>query len=236
MRVARDWLHESPPAPAGALVIADEQTGGRGRLGRAWLTPPGTAIALSLILRGEKSSQHLTLCAGVAVAEVLESYAPGHISLKWANDVLLAGKKVCGILAEGVWEGDRLVASILGLGINIAIPAEVLAGRDFSAANLADYSPSPIDRAQLINHLVQRIEYWLHHPGAWAEWRRRLVTLGQQVTVYAPGRALVGLAEEVDAEGALLLRLADGRLERLWAADVSLTAPVDSEGGTEQDQ
>lgn len=239
MQAALDWLNEQPDLPSGAVVIADEQTQGRGRLARHWLTPAGTAIAMSLILRGELPLQHCTMLGTVAVADVVDEYVPHEVGLRWSNDVMIGGKKVSGVLAEAIWEGDRLLAIILGIGVNVAV--------DFSGTVLESYATSvmnhttrPLDRTELIAAILRRIEFWLaswrahHHnpqqPAApsplFLEWRRRLITLGQAVTVYSGQTAVEGIAVEVDGDGALLVETAEGERRRFLAADVSLSPPV----------
>jgi BirA family biotin operon repressor/biotin-[acetyl-CoA-carboxylase] ligase len=234
MQDARQWLADG--AADGAVVITDEQRAGKGRLGRGWLTPPGTAIAMTVILRD--GPPETSMLGGLAVAEGLGGYAPDAVSLKWPNDVLIAGKKVCGVLAEAVREGDQLQATILGMGVNIAVD---FTGSELesSATSLRDHATQAIDRAALIASILGRIDHWRaqirEHQSAqfggltpspvMLAWKKRLDTLGKVITIYNEGRALSGLAEDVDGDGALLLRTDDGTLHRLLAGDVSLSPP-----------
>jgi BirA family biotin operon repressor/biotin-[acetyl-CoA-carboxylase] ligase len=155
MQDARQWLADG--AADGAVVITDEQRAGKGRLGRGWLTPPGTAIAMTVILRD--GPPETSMLGGLAVAEGLGGYAPDAVSLKWPNDVLIAGKKVCGVLAEAVREGDQLQATILGMGVNIAVD---FTGSELesSATSLRDHATQAIDRAALIASILGRIDHW----------------------------------------------------------------------------
>ena len=135
--LARDWALADPDLPAGALVIAEEQTAGRGRQRRKWHTPPGQALALSMILRPTLVPEQLprvTMLGGVAVAATLSPLLGDALALKWPNDVLIHGRKVCGILSEAIWEGDRLGPVVIGIGLNVRV--------DFSRTDLAGQATS----------------------------------------------------------------------------------------------
>lgn len=225
-QAATDWLAEQPDLSSGAVVIANEQSAGRGRLGRGWLTPPGTAIAMTVLLRDLPSPARATMLGAVAVAESLEPFAP--VTLKWANDVQVAGKKLCGILAEALWQGDEAPVIILGIGINLTVDfrGTPLAAQ---ALSLADVSSQPIDRVALIGAILDRLTHWTAAgTGPYADlplyhaWKRRLHTLGQAVTVYTPQETLQGRALDVDEQGALLVTLDSGETRRFMAGDVSL--------------
>lgn len=217
---ATRWFTELPLIASGAVVVADEQTAGRGRYDRQWLTPPGSAIAMSVILRTKRPTQNVTMIGSVAVAEVLESLVSGRVGIKWPNDVLIEGKKVCGILAEAVWQQQKLAAVVLGIGINLRV--------DFSGVelpyiptNLNDHLPAPIPRAQLIRAILDKIDVWMEQPAdaLHLAWKTRLVTLHQQVTME---RGVTGEAVDVDKDGALLVQTADGKIERFLAGDVNM--------------
>lgn len=217
---ARQWLHDD--APDGAVVIADEQIAGRGRLGRTWITPPGAALALSIILR--PSPDHLsqiTLLGAVAVAITVETFGvqPG---IKWPNDVRLNGLKFCGILPEAVWDGSTLRGVILGIGVNVRV--------DFSLTEVATTATSlepalgqPIDRAILARSILEQIDDWWPHlgtPALFQAWQTRLDMLGQNVTVQTFDGSIQGRAEAVNAQGALLVRQDDGTVQPILAGDV----------------
>src|SRR5579871_4891908 len=107
--IAHDWALTG--APSGSVVLTEEQLTGRGRFGRGWSAPPGMALLMSVILRPRIAGNRLarlTMVGAVAVGEVLEGIAPGQVSLKWPNDVWLAGRKVAGVLPEAIWQGDAL--------------------------------------------------------------------------------------------------------------------------------
>jgi BirA family biotin operon repressor/biotin-[acetyl-CoA-carboxylase] ligase len=215
-------------APDGALVIADEQTAGRGRHGRVWQAAPGSALLMSIVLRPAIPAEMLprtTLMAAVAVAEALAALGtqPG---IKWPNDVLIGGRKVAGILAEATWEGDRLAAVVLGIGVNVrrdALPEEMATA--FGATTLQDALARPVARGDVLAALVAGLDRWrgqLGDPALLAAWRDYSITLGRAVTVTAGATVLRGVAEDIDASGALLLRQEGGRLQRLLAGEVTL--------------
>ena len=148
--------------PEGATVVAEEQTEGRGRLGRAWVAPPGTSLLVSVVLRPPMATDAVWLtvaAAGVALAGAVDEVAPGAApaGLKWPNDLELHGGKAAGLLAEAQLEGDRLAAVLLGMGVNVGqgagdFPAEV-AGRATSVSLAAG---APVDRGRLLAAWARR--------------------------------------------------------------------------------
>jgi BirA family biotin operon repressor/biotin-[acetyl-CoA-carboxylase] ligase len=146
-----------PEAPEGALVAADEQTAGRGRLGRRWLAPAGTSLLCSLQLRPSVASEWLPELTGVAsraCADAIAALTKLEPELKFPNDVLVAGRKVAGILAEA--REERVV---LGLGVNVNVPAEELPQEvDRPATSLLVETGRELDRAELLAELLERLE------------------------------------------------------------------------------
>ena len=146
-----------PEAPEGALVAADEQTAGRGRLGRRWLAPPGTSLLCSLQLRPTVTSERLPELTGVAsraCADAIAALIGLEPELKFPNDVLVGGRKLAGILAEA--REDRVV---LGIGVNVNVPAEELPQEvDRPAASLLVETGREVDRAELLAELLEQLE------------------------------------------------------------------------------
>ncbi|MCC7448536.1 MAG: biotin--[acetyl-CoA-carboxylase] ligase [Anaerolineae bacterium] len=226
--LARDWALSG--ARSGSIVVAEEQTQGRGRFGRVWNAPAGATLLFSVILRPDTAAARLSrvvMVGAVAAADALTELIPGlpdAVNLKWPNDVLLTGRKVAGILPEAIWQGEQLVAVILGIGLNISV--------DFTGTPLADRAISietvtqqPVDRAVLLGKLLQGIDGWsalLDDPSLVARWRARLSTVGQCVTVTAADHQMIGLATDVDDDGALLVRTDDGTIHRVIAGEVTL--------------
>lgn len=220
-------------AAEGTLITTDHQTAGRGRVGRVWKALPNQQLALSLILRPTFPPHYLVMASALAVAESIEAItaiSPGApdapdatrageegappVAIKWPNDVLVGGRKVCGILIE-VSGG----VAVLGMGVNVNGALEddpELAAR---ATTLEQAFGRPLSREALLTEIARRLaaRYTaLTLGGAEAQaalraaWRARLITLGRRATVRQRDHTLEGLAEDVDGDGALLLRLDSG--------------------------
>jgi BirA family transcriptional regulator, biotin operon repressor / biotin---[acetyl-CoA-carboxylase] ligase len=220
---ASAWLLAG--APAGAVVIADEQTAGRGRLDRDWVTPPASAIAVSVVLKPRPEHLNWVGLAGAhCVAEALSAVGVDAVSIKWPNDVLIAGRKVAGILPQAHWQGDALQGVVLGIGINVrgALPESLAAHATVVEAHLPDVART-IDRAALIGTLLSLVDLWTGPlAGELAiAWRHRSATLGKTISVrLADGSTITGFARDVDQTGALLLETPDGNRQRILAGDV----------------
>jgi BirA family transcriptional regulator, biotin operon repressor / biotin---[acetyl-CoA-carboxylase] ligase len=228
--MARDWQLVDPNLPSGSVVIADEQTAGRGRSARKWHCPAGQAIAMSVIVRPQLNPDELhrvTMMAGVTLAEVLSQILPAEkrstLTLKWPNDVLIDGKKVCGILSEAVWFGNELDAVILGIGVNVRVDFADTPYIDI-ATSLEDHSSRYIPRAMLIRDILDRLDYWEMKVNShllvdtWREW---LSTLGQTIAFETAHTGIIeGLAKDVDSTGALLLEDTNRKVHRLMVGDV----------------
>jgi BirA family biotin operon repressor/biotin-[acetyl-CoA-carboxylase] ligase len=213
--------------PAGLMVITDEQTSGRGRIGRSWKSLPGKQLEFSLLLKPEFPPHFLVMASAVAVAYAIEEVAAIPAGIKWPNDVLVDnGYKVSGILTETT--SDFVV---LGIGVNVngsLADDPVLAP---VATTLAAASGRPLSREALAISLLRRLDLSLadlssHGATAtsatWTAWRSRLLGMGRRITVTQAGVTRSGIAEDVDAGGSLLLRLPDGRQETVNWGDVSL--------------
>ncbi len=240
-----DLAHAAARAGAaeGLVILADEQTAGRGRLDRRWWAPPGMALLFSLLLRPDLPVTHagqLTMCLGLAAAEAGESVTGLRIGLKWPNDLVHAGRKLGGMLAEVELDGERIRYAVLGLGLNVnmdfAVPAESAAGaampaelRD-QAVSLAMLLGHPVDRANLLAALFASFE--THYDRLLAgqsphtAWAARLDTLGQRVRVTLPDGACIGIATGVTPEGGLILAADDGAERTIWAGDVTAVRPT----------
>ena len=217
-------------APEGLLVIAEEQTAGRGRTGRTWITPLGQALAISLVLRPSllpvEQGTQLTMLAGLAVCQAVEQVTGLHPQLKWPNDVLLSGKKVAGLLVETALRGDQLDYAVLGLGLNVnfAPPPEAV---DFPATSLQAEAHAELDRLPLLHAILERLEALYPQVGAsdqalYQAWSARLAMVGEPIVVRTAEGDQSGVLEGVTPEGALLLKQADGQTLKLLAGDVRL--------------
>ena len=213
-------------APAGLVVTSDEQHAGRGRRGRTWTAARGTALLFSVLLRPEMPPGELTgltLLAGVAVAEALREL--GVIAtLKWPNDVYIAGKKVCGILADLSGELDYTSYVILGIGVNVWDHPH---GGEYSSTSLAAQGVGQ-NRAKVLAAILAALEVNidLFRTGNQArcleKWRQFSATLGKMVTVRGVSETYTGLARDINAEGALVVVLEDGQEKVLTAGDVTI--------------
>ena len=201
-----DVAHElgESGAEAGTLIIADAQTAGRGRLGRGWSSEPGAGVWLTLLERPrtDESLGVLALRIALALAPVLDRFAPAPIRLKWPNDVFVDDKKLAGVLVEARWHGARLDWLALGVGINVRAP------RAFDGASL---SPAA-DRLAVLEAVIPALRSAVQTSGQLTEqelveFQLRDLALGQRITSPAAG-VVAGLR----ADGALLVDSADGRV------------------------
>ncbi len=228
-----DLAHEQARggAPDGLLVVADEQTGGRGRLGRTWWAPPGTCLLMSLVLRPAlplTRSGQLTMCLGLGAVEGIAAQTGAAAALKWPNDLLLRGRKLGGMLTELDTVGGQLNYAVLGLGLNVNVSfdqplaPEALAE---TATSLMTSTGNEIDRLALLAAILQRTEYWydrtLRGDSPHEAWARRLDTLNQRVAVSLVEGRMEGVATGVTPEGGLLVRDDDGTTHTVWSGDVT---------------
>jgi BirA family biotin operon repressor/biotin-[acetyl-CoA-carboxylase] ligase len=220
-------------APDGTVVIADEQTAGRGRLGRGWVSRPGLNLYMSVLLRPPivpAVAPQLALVAGLAVAEALEDEGL-EPTIKWPNDVLLGGRKVCGVLTELEAETDRVDFVVVGIGVNLNSELE-----DFPpelrerATSVLITSGRRVDRALFAAALLGKLErcYERFRSDGFAAlaegWAKRSALAGRDITVDGAGGMVSGAYAGIDSEGALLLKEsgADGRIRRVLAGDVTI--------------
>jgi len=213
----------------GTIVVAETQSEGRGRMGREWASPQG-GIYFSAVLRPQiqpTEALRLPLTAGVAVARAIRRNTDLNIRLKWPNDVMLNGKKTGGILTEMGAETDRLDWVVIGIGLNVntacgALPAEV----EGIATSLAAELGESIPRVDLLRDILVELESLYNDllgsgfESIRAEWKALSDTIGAHVAVTLPAGRAEGLALDIDADGALLLRVEDGTIERVIAGMV----------------
>jgi len=210
-------------AGEGLWLRADRQTGGRGRQGRVWQSPPGNFYGSTLVrLRGsDPAAATLALVAAVALEEAVRIYAPGaDVAIKWPNDLLLGEAKLAGILLE---RADDAV--VVGIGVNLAHHP---AGLDRPVTSLAQHGPAP-DPAEFAPTLADAFARWLSR---WRgeglavirdAWTARAHPAGTALAASLPdGERVEGIFERLDADGALILRLADGRVRAIHAGDIFL--------------
>jgi BirA family biotin operon repressor/biotin-[acetyl-CoA-carboxylase] ligase len=237
--LAAHWAESG--APDLSLVVAGEQTAGRGRLGRRWITPPGAALAFSLVLKDNRQTDTLrytalgALAACDALNVVFSPMSPALI--KWPNDVIAmqrlrpaaAGKagKLAGVLAEAHWQGETLTAVVLGIGINVA-PSSVPPDEqlNYPATCVEAVLERPVDRWELLHAVLEKLLYWRRRLGASEfvmAWGSRLAFRGEWVLVSFEGQPpLEGQVLGLTAEGRLRLRDRQGELHELHGGELNV--------------
>lgn len=217
--------------PSGVVCLAEQQTSGRGRQGRNWLTPFGASLAFSLLWRFSvppPALSGLSLAAGIAVVRVLRDLGADGVGLKWPNDVLCQGRKLGGILLEsgGVADAFHVVA---GIGLNVALPRLATTVIDQPWIDLLEIlEEAPISRNRLAARLVSELIgiFIRFQEGGFAdlisEWARFDQVVGRQVRLQLPNAVVAGIARGVDATGALLLETPDGRITPYLGGEISL--------------
>ncbi len=225
-------------AEHGEVVVAEGQTAGRGRRGRAWASPARKNLYFSVILRPDlppARAPELTLVASVALCDALRQ-AGVRAGIKWPNDLLASGRKIAGILTELAAEPDGVHWVVLGAGVNVnARPEDFPAELREEATSVLIERGQAAPRALFAAACLTALEDWLDRHGERGfgaireAWRERSVTLGRAVAVQVEGRVVRGTAEDLDETGALLVRTEDG-LERVTSGDVKLLRPAGSGG------
>ena len=219
-------------APEGLALIAAEQKQGRGRMGRGFYSPKDSGLYLSLLLRPTAPAMEavaLTACAAVAVCEAIEELSGRETQIKWVNDVLVDGKKVCGILSEASLdcENGHLAYAVVGVGINIAepkggFPPEL---REIAGAAFGEERP-PALRCRLAARLLDKLMDYCARPGdeaLYEAYLRRSTVLGKDINLLSPdGVPAPAFALAIERDYGLLVRLADGSLRKLRAGEVSV--------------
>lgn len=209
-------------ANEGLVILAEEQTAGRGRLGRKWSAPPGTAILLSIVLfppREIAQPEALVCLSSVAVVDALREWGISPVEIKWPNDLYIDGKKVGGILVE------RGAGTVIGIGLNVhTIPQ--IEDHVPPATRLVDHAAQFLDRSQLVHTLLTRLDKRYAEAcrdgigGTVAEWRQRAAFLGECVEIEVRGRPLSGTLLEIDPLTSLTLRTSTGVVDRFPIQDV----------------
>jgi len=244
---ASTWVAQD--APDLALVIAEEQTAGRGRQGRIWTTVPGASLAFSLVIYPTEKSAHilprLTALGALAVRDTLQKYYGLHSQIKWPNDVVVNRRKLAGVLAEAQWIGDQLGALVLGIGINIAAASIGTALREdglrFPATYIESILERPVDRLELLHNVLAEVLRWrtrLASPEFLQEWEASLAFRGERVQIITgqsvgkdglppgleghPPTVVEGMILGLAHDGSLRLRTQSGEVVTVRAGEVRL--------------
>jgi BirA family transcriptional regulator, biotin operon repressor / biotin---[acetyl-CoA-carboxylase] ligase len=214
----------------GLVLVAEHQTAGRGRLGREWVTTPGSSLTVSFLLVPEVAAERwswLPLLTGIATAQAVRRTTGVEVALKWPNDVLVGGRKVGGILLERVSNDRGRDGAVVGIGLNLSQSRDELPVPE--ATSLALESSGSVDRTELLAALLGELESaydgWVGGGDVRARYLELCSTPGQQVRVAVPGGEVVGEAVDIDEGGRLVVRTADGNEERLAVGDVVHVRP-----------
>ena len=220
----------SQGAPEGTVIIAEMQTGGKGRLGRTWISPRGN-LYLSVILRPQIPTHKaplITLVGAVAVASAIRKLCSVQAEIKWPNDILISGKKVAGLLTEMSAEPDRIRHIALGIGVDVNMDLQELPlDVRLNATSLAIQAGAVIDRNLLVRQIFRDLEHWYRiflasEREVLKEWEQLNVTISRRVQVSGMGEVFEGLAQGIDSEGRLKVALDDGTIRTVAAGDVTI--------------
>lgn len=217
-------------APNGTLVVAESQTGGKGRLGRAWVSPPGEGIWMTLLLRPDIAPHEvtlITLVVGLAICRAVRAYTGCDARIKWPNDVIIGGRKICGILTELAAETDRINYVVVGAGTNVnmeAFPAELAA----KATSLRIETGAPLRRAPLVRAILAELETWYDRlitetsADLIAPYKELCVSLNRRVCVLREGREIWGTAVDISPSGELIIETEEGEALSINSGEVTV--------------
>ena len=222
----------SEGAPQGSILIADRQTGGRGRLGRSFHSPAGSGIYLSIILRPHchaSEQMHLTCATGVAMCDAVEAACGIRPGIKWTNDLVFEKRKLGGILTElSLDHTGHVNFAVVGIGINctqdvLDFPEDIRA----IATSLQMQTATPIDRSRVIASMLISLEkmsqtLFSQKAQIMEQYRCNCITVGQEISVIAGENVRHGTALSVDDEGALVVQFSDGHREAVSSGEVSV--------------
>jgi len=226
-------------APEGTVILANEQTLGRGRMGREFYSPPDTGVYMSLLLRPNHllpaQAACITTMAAVAACEAIEELSGRQAQIKWVNDILIDEKKVCGILTEASYtlESGQLDYAVLGIGFNVYPPAggfppEIVQSADAILRNQADNGKNRLTAAFLNRFMAL---YRSPEPSGYAQsYRNRSLVIGQPIRILSPSGARNAYALDVDRDCRLIVRYEDGTIDQLTSAEISIRMDEESSG------
>ncbi|MDK2992468.1 MAG: BirA family transcriptional regulator [Clostridiales bacterium] len=217
----------------GLIVVAEEQTGGRGRLGRRWVSPQYRGIWMSVVLRPDIQpieAQKLTLLSALAVSNAIEDCIELKVGIKWPNDLVISGKKICGILTEMSAEVDKVNYVIIGIGINANISVEDIPDElKDKATSLAIELGYNVDRKNLFRHISRNIDelytYFING-NQWhdlmVEYREKCINVGRRAVISQGDVSWEGMVTDIDDDGALIVLDGHGEKKRIISGDVSI--------------
>ncbi len=213
----------------GTLVVALEQTAGRGRCGRKWISPPSQNFYGSLVIKppfGKTRIEHLPQLAALAVTDVLPEFGISDAWVKWPNDVFVDNAKICGVLAECSHVAGAEIL-VIGIGVNLNMPPDQLAAIDRPATSLFKETGKTTRLERFSVALYDSLLHWrelaTEDPGkVYAEWVRRIPLIGREVEVVTPSTTLVGIVKAILPDGSIQIVGETGVEESFVSGDVSL--------------
>lgn len=216
----------------GAVVLADTQSKGKGRLGRVWVSPPGVNIYMSIILKPDirpRDATLITIMSSVACANALRKVTGLNVTIKWPNDLIIQKKKLCGILTELKTERNKIIFAVAGIGINVNADINEFAEDVKSiATSLKNETGIVYSRTEIAAETLNEIDRWyktlkvMDRDALLSEWKRLSSTLGREVMVITGQETLTGLALDLDGEGMLMIKLTSGEVKRISSGDVTI--------------
>jgi len=214
-------------APNGSLFVAEQQTGGKGRLGRSFSSPGGVSLYFSILLRPEDAAVNvgsLTLIAGLAVCEAIRGYTGLNAVIKWPNDVVIGSRKVCGILTEMSAEVERIEFLVVGIGVNVN-NTEFAKELEAKATSLYLESGEKFRRIGLLKEILKKFEVFLKSTAAGnmeflGEYKKYCVSLGRRVSFTREGKQFTGTAVNISPKGELIVKLDGGGLVTVFSGEV----------------
>ena len=219
---------KDPSALHGTVVIAEEQSGGVGRLGRAWYSPRG-GIWTTIILHPSIPIDHVfmvTMAASIAVARTIRKFCGAGALIKWPNDIYIGNQKIAGVLQEIAAEAENINYCLLSIGIDANIsPDQFPAGVNTPITSLSTACGASVDRAQFIAQLLKEFETRYReiesgeYPTITREWKSLSLTLDKRVKITTPRKTFEGEAIDIDEYGALIVRKDNGKVERVFSGD-----------------
>ena len=214
-------------APEGAVVFAEEQTAGRGRFSRAWVSPPGVNLSFSVLFRPDKVRlPYINMAAALAVCDAASDLAGLATTIKWPNDVRVGGKKLSGILVETEVVGGEIDHAVVGIGVNVNLDVGRYPEIASTATSLMAESGRHVDRSRALRLVLEHLDRYYARIRSGAslttEWASMLDTLGKVVQVSWRDHVIEGTAETVDDQGNLVLRKSDGSTVSVVAGEVTL--------------
>jgi BirA family transcriptional regulator, biotin operon repressor / biotin---[acetyl-CoA-carboxylase] ligase len=213
----------------GTVVIAEHQTAGRGRHDHVWFAESGKNLTFSVLLKpriAPRLTGIISIYAGLAVVQAVEELYSLQLECKWPNDILLNRKKLCGILSEGVFQGERLNGVVIGIGMNVnqvAFPPSL----EHTATSLARHLGRGLDRIHILVKILEKLEELYNvlqrgdAPSILAEWRRRSGMFGRELMIVQNGQCLKGIAHSLADDGALVITI-DGKERKVFAGEVTV--------------